>query len=42
MPVELFMRELEVRYRAREMGIVKAKWGAEVDNFVWEWLYGFI
>ena len=35
---ELFIQELKVRYKAREMGIVKAMWGVEVDKFVWEWL----
>jgi len=36
---ELFWREMEVRETARKIGVVKAKWGEEVDKFVWEWLY---
>ena len=41
-PAELFLREMEVREMARNIGVVKAKWGEEVDKFVWEWLYGFL
>lgn len=36
---ELYIQDLEVRYIARTKGLVKAIWGAEVDKFVWEWLY---
>ena len=36
---ELFLREMKVRGMAREMGLVEAIWGVEVDKFVWEWLY---
>ena len=39
---ELFFQEMEVREMAREMGVVKAIWGVEVDKFVWEWLYDII
>ena len=36
---ELFDLELDARDIARRTGLIKAIWGAEVDEFVWEWLY---
>jgi len=38
-PNEIIHKELTTRLIAWRTGLVRAKWGEEVDKFVWEWLY---
>lgn len=36
---EVFLQELYVRYQLKRQDFIKLRWGAIVDEFVWEWLY---
>ena len=38
-PKDMFLREMMVRFQVKRAGIIRAKWGPEVDEFVWKWLY---
>lgn len=36
---EIFLQELSVRWQVKDKNFIKLRWGAIVDDFVWEWLY---
>ncbi|KAF8461200.1 hypothetical protein BDZ91DRAFT_699739 [Kalaharituber pfeilii] len=37
---EMFATEMFVRWSAQRTHMLEAKWGEDVADFVWEWLYG--